>query len=67
MPRGLSPWKKMYPWLRLWRKGGFLEGVHASLREKTRLKMGREAEPSAGSVKTKKEKTRSHLFINGGY
>jgi putative transposase len=50
MPSDLPHWKAVYPYFRLWRKRGFLERLHATLREKTRLQMGREAEPSAGSV-----------------
>lgn len=57
MPSDLPHWKTVYPYFRLWRKSGFLERVHATLREKTRLKMGRKAEPSSGSVDSQRVKT----------
>ncbi|GEM85330.1 hypothetical protein MHY01S_34960 [Meiothermus hypogaeus NBRC 106114] len=47
----------MYHYFCLWRKSGFLERLHATLREKTRLQLGREAESSAGSVDSQRVKT----------
>lgn len=57
IPSDLPHWKTVYHYFRQWRKSGFLERLHTTLREKTRLKMGREAEPSAGSVDSQSVKT----------
>lgn len=57
MPSDLPHWKTVYHYFRLWRKSGFLERVHTSLREKTRVKMGRNRYPSAGSLDSQSVKT----------
>lgn len=57
MPSDLPHWKTVYPYFGLWRKSGFLRRLHTTLREKTRLQMGREAELSAGSVDSQSVKT----------
>ena len=57
MPSDLPHWKTVYHYFRLWRKSGFLERLHSTLREKTRVKAGRNAYPSAGSLDSQSVKT----------
>jgi len=37
LPSDLPYWKTVYHYFRLWRKSGFLERIHTTLREKVRL------------------------------
>src|SRR5713226_10470483 len=46
LPHDLPPWKTVYHYFRLWRRNGLWEHVHTVLRERVRLQMGREAQPS---------------------
>lgn len=57
MPSDLPHWKTVYHYFRSWRRSGFLERIHTTLREKARIKMGREAQPSAGSVDSQSVKS----------
>lgn len=57
MPGDLPHWKTVYHYFRLWRRSGFLEMIHTTLREKTRTKMGRAEQPSAGSLDSQSVKT----------
>jgi len=53
MPSDLPHWKTVYHYFhyfRRWRKSGFLEQLHTTLREKTRIKAGHNPYPTAGSV-----------------
>lgn len=47
LPRDLPPWKTVYHYYRLWRIDGTWECVHRLLRQKLRLHLGRNPEPSA--------------------
>lgn len=57
MPHDLPHWKTVYHYFRLWRKDGTLERLHHRLRERVRLKMGREAQPSAAILDSQSVKT----------
>jgi len=57
LPHDLPPWKTVYHYFRLWRRNGLWEHVHTVLRERVRLKMGREAQPSAGIIDSQSVKT----------
>jgi putative transposase len=37
MPSDLPHWKTVYHYFRLWKKSGFIERRHTTLREKTRV------------------------------
>lgn len=57
MPHDLPHWKTVYHYFRLWRKDGTLERLHHRLRERVRLKLGREAQPSAAILDSQSVKT----------
>jgi putative transposase len=57
LPHDLPPWKTAYHYFRFWRKNGLWERVHTLLRERVRLEMGREAQPSAGIIDSQSVKT----------
>ncbi|MBF6596038.1 MAG: transposase [Thermaceae bacterium] len=50
MPTDLPHWKISYHYFRLWRKSGLLEKLHTQLREKVRVKSGRNPQPRAASL-----------------
>ena len=50
LPHDLPPWKTAYYYFRHWRRSGLWEQIHTVLRERMRLKMGREAQPSAAII-----------------
>lgn len=57
LPHDLPPWKTVYHYFRKWSKDGTLKQVHTALREQVRTEVGREPEPSAGSVDSQAVKT----------
>jgi putative transposase len=57
LPRDLPPWKTIYPYFRLWRLDGTWERINAAVREALRVKLGREAQPSAGVIDSQSVKT----------
>ena len=57
LPHDLPPWQTVYHYFRLWRRDGTWERVNAALRERTRLRAGREATPSAAILDSQSAKT----------
>ena len=57
MPHDLPPWSTVYDYFRQWRKDGTWERINAALREKLRITLGREAEPSAAIIDSQTVKT----------
>jgi putative transposase len=57
LPHDLPPWKTVYYYFRLWRLDGTWEGIHSALREQLREQMGRDREPSAGTIDSQSVKT----------
>ena len=51
LPKDFPPWKTVYWYFHRWRKDGTVDRIHDALRERVRIKEGRESpEPSAGIV-----------------
>jgi putative transposase len=50
LPVDWPPWQTVYYYLRKWRRDGTLERIHTILREQLRRALGRDPQPSAGSV-----------------
>lgn len=57
LPGEFPPWQTVYGYFRRWRDIGLWEKINGWLREKVRLKAGREAEPSAGSIDSQSVKS----------
>ena len=50
LPHDFPPWKTVHHYFRTWRIDGTWEGMHAALRERVRVRMGRDPQPSAGGI-----------------
>jgi putative transposase len=57
MPHDLPPWSTVYDYFRQWRRDGTWERINAALREKLRITLGRDAEPSAAIIDSQTVKT----------
>jgi putative transposase len=57
LPHDFPPWKTVYHYFRVWRIDGTWEGLHAALRERVRVRLGRDPQPSAGIVDSQSVKT----------
>jgi len=57
VPHEFPPWKTVYHYFRLWRVDGTWERMHAALRERVRVRLKRNPQPSAGVVDSQSVKT----------
>lgn len=57
LPHEFPPWQTVYHYFRLWRDDGTWEQINAALREQLRVKMGRNATPSAAIIDSQSVKT----------
>ena len=57
LPREFPPWKTVYHWFRKWRIDGTFERLNLALRERLRIRLGRNPQPSAGIVDSQSAKT----------
>src|ERR671910_453134 len=57
LPRDFSPWKTVYDWFRRWRIDGTWERLNTALRERLRVRLGRDPQPSAGIVDSQSVKS----------
>src|ERR687897_483858 len=57
LPHEFPPWKTVHHYFRTWRIDGTWRKLHAALRERLRVRMGREPQPSAGIVDSQSVKT----------
>lgn len=57
LPREFLPWKTGFHSLRKWRLDGTWLHVHALLRERLRVRVGRDPQPSAGIIDRQSVKT----------
>ena len=57
LPHEFPPWRTVYYWFRKWRIDGTFERLNAALRERLRVTLGRNTQPSAGIVDSQSAKT----------
>ncbi len=57
LPHEFPPWKTVYHYFRAWRLNGTWERMHRALRERVRVRMKRNPQPSAGIVDSQSAKT----------
>ena len=57
LPHDFPPWKTVYHYFRFWRIDGTWERLHAALRERVRVRLKRNPQPSAGIVDSQSVKT----------
>ena len=57
MPHDFPPYTTVYDYFRAWRDTGVWEKANTVLREQWRSSLGREAQPSAGSIDSQSVKT----------
>ena len=57
LPHDFPPWKTVHHYFRTWRLDGTWERMHAALRERLRVRIKREPQPSAGIVDSQSVKT----------
>jgi len=57
LPRDFPPWETVCWWFRRWRIDGTFEQLNAALRERLRVRLRRDPQPSAGVVDSQSTKT----------
>jgi putative transposase len=57
LPQEWPPWRTVYQYWRKWRLAGTWERLHTALRERLRVRLGRDPQPSAGSMDSQSVKT----------
>jgi putative transposase len=57
LPHDFPPWKSVYHYFRAWRLDGLWEMMHAALRQRARVRLQRNPQPSAGIVDSQSVKT----------
>lgn len=57
LPHDFPPYTTVYDYFRGWRARGLWEQVNTALRERLRVKLGRDAQPSAASIDSQSVKT----------
>ena len=57
LPADFPPWQTAYYYFRRWQRDGTWEHIHDTLRERVRIKAGRNPQPSAGIIDSQSVKT----------
>ena len=57
LPHDFPPWKTVYHYFRIWRVDRTWERMHAALRQRVRVRLKRNPQPSAGIVDSQSVKT----------
>lgn len=57
LPHDFPPWSTVWSYFRRWRDDGTWQRIHTALRERVRLKQGREPTPSAAIIDSQSVKT----------
>jgi putative transposase len=57
LPREFPPWSAVYYWFRKWRIDSTFERLNSALRERYRIRLGRNPHPGAGMIDSQSAKT----------
>jgi putative transposase len=57
LPHDFPPWKTVHHYFRIWRLDGTWERMHSALRERVRVRLRRNSQPSAAIVDSQSIKT----------
>jgi putative transposase len=57
LPHDFPPYKTVYDYYRQWRRRKLWEAINTTLREKLRIQLGRDAQPSAAIIDSQSVKT----------
>jgi putative transposase len=57
LPHDFPPWRTVYHYFRAWRLDGTWERMHAALRQRVRVRLKRNPQPSAGIIDSQSVKT----------
>jgi putative transposase len=57
LPHDFPPWQTVYHYFRVWRLDGTWERINTALRERVRIKAGRQPSPSAAILDSQSAKT----------
>jgi putative transposase len=57
LPHDLPPWQTVYDYFRQWKRDGTWERIHAALRRKLRVLLGKNPTPSAAVLDSQSVKT----------
>lgn len=57
LPHEFPPWQTVYDYFRQWRLDGTWETINTALRERVRIKLGRDPTPSAAILDSQSAKT----------
>lgn len=57
LPHDLPPWQTVYDYFRIWRDDGTWDHVNTVLRERLRITLGRDPQPSAAIIDSQSVKT----------
>ncbi len=57
LPHAFPPWQTVYHYFRIWRMDGTWERINAALRERERVRAGRDPQPSGAIMDSQSVKT----------